>query len=192
MTSRSRRCRTGCGCSRRRRSRPPSRRCAAWSASPRTPRPATRRRRRWPGSATTTGSSRRPRAATRRSRDAGRAPPRSTIPLKPRGHAVGIDLGTTNSLVAAVIEGKPRAFPVDEGGSLLLPSVVHYAQRRLGHRRRAGPGAGRGRAPTDTIASVKRFMGKRPGGRGDEGPRRLPLRDRRPGGAVRGGGRPRR
>ena len=82
-------------------------------------------------------------------------------PLKPRGHAVGIDLGTTNSLVAAVIEGKPRAFPVDEGGSLLLPSVVHYAQDGsviVGARARALAGSD----PTSTIASVKRFMGKGP------------------------------
>src|SRR5215469_7963936 len=82
-------------------------------------------------------------------------------PLKPRGHAVGIDLGTTNSLVAAVIDGKPRAFEVDEGGSLLLPSVVHYAQDGsviVGARARALAGA----EPTSTIASVKRFMGKGP------------------------------
>ena len=49
-------------------------------------------------------------------------------PLKPKGHAVGIDLGTTNSLVAAVIHGKPQCLPVDEGDALLLPSVVHYAK----------------------------------------------------------------
>src|SRR5437588_11475540 len=40
--------------------------------------------------------------------------------------AVGIDLGTTNSLVAIVLgDSKPRALAVDEG-STLLPSVVHY------------------------------------------------------------------
>src|SRR5215510_2010311 len=82
-------------------------------------------------------------------------------PLKPRGHAVGIDLGTTNSLVAAVIDGKPRAFPVDEGGSLLPPSVVHYAADGsviVGARARVLAAA----EPTSTIASVKRFMGKGP------------------------------
>jgi molecular chaperone HscA len=82
-------------------------------------------------------------------------------PLKPRGHAVGIDLGTTNSLVAAVIEGTPRAFDVDEGGSLLLPSVVHYAPDGsviVGARARLLAAA----EPTSTIASVKRFMGKGP------------------------------
>ncbi len=82
-------------------------------------------------------------------------------PLKPRGHAVGIDLGTTNSLVAAVIEGKPRAFEADEGGSLLLPSVVHYGADGsvvVGARARALAAS----EPTSTIASVKRFMGKGP------------------------------
>jgi molecular chaperone HscA len=78
--------------------------------------------------------------------------------------AVGIDLGTTNSLVAIVRPdprtgaGKPRALPVDEG-STLLPSVVSYG---------AGPTPVIGRAarrlaaeaPRDTIVSVKRFMGK--------------------------------
>ncbi len=82
-------------------------------------------------------------------------------PLKPRGHAVGIDLGTTNSLVAAVVDGKPRAFPVDEDGSLLLPSVVNYAADGavlVGARARALAAV----EPTSTIASVKRFMGKGP------------------------------
>ena len=82
-------------------------------------------------------------------------------PLKPRGHAVGIDLGTTNSLVAAVIDGKPRAFPVDEDGALLLPSVVTYTTDGavvVGARARALAAA----EPTSTIASVKRFMGKGP------------------------------
>jgi molecular chaperone HscA len=80
-------------------------------------------------------------------------------PLKPKGQAVGIDLGTTNSLVAAVVQGKPACVPADEGDALLLPSVVHYAQN-------GGVVVGK-RAmdlivehPTDTIKSVKRFMGK--------------------------------
>ncbi len=82
-------------------------------------------------------------------------------PLKPKGVAVGIDLGTTNSLVAAVIQGKPRALPADEGGELLLPSVVHYAREGgvvVGKRARTlAP-----EFPTDTIVSVKRFMGRSP------------------------------
>jgi molecular chaperone HscA len=82
-------------------------------------------------------------------------------PLKPKGQAVGIDLGTTNSLVAAVVQDKPRCVPVDEGDSLLLPSVVHYAKDGgvvVGARaRRLAP-----EHPDDTIASVKRFMGRSP------------------------------
>ncbi|HYR18115.1 MAG TPA: Fe-S protein assembly chaperone HscA [Myxococcales bacterium] len=78
--------------------------------------------------------------------------------------AVGIDLGTTNSLVAVVRPdpetgaGKPRALPVDEG-STLLPSVVAYTGDKT-------PVVGRAarrlaaEAPRDTIVSVKRFMGK--------------------------------
>jgi molecular chaperone HscA len=82
-------------------------------------------------------------------------------PLKPRGQAVGIDLGTTNSLVATVQHGKPTCFVVDEEGSLLLPSVVHYAPDGsviVGARARALAAE----SPTSTIASVKRFMGKGP------------------------------
>jgi molecular chaperone HscA len=82
-------------------------------------------------------------------------------PLKPKGQAVGIDLGTTNSLVAAVAQGKPRCVPVDEGDSLLLPSVVHYAKDGgvvVGARARKLAAE----HPTDTIASVKRFMGRSP------------------------------
>ena len=82
-------------------------------------------------------------------------------PLKPKGYAVGIDLGTTNSLVASVIQGKPRCLPVDEGDALLLPSVVHYAKDGgvvVGARAR--PLASE--HPTDTVISVKRFMGRSP------------------------------
>ncbi|ATB49242.1 Fe-S protein assembly chaperone HscA [Corallococcus macrosporus] len=82
-------------------------------------------------------------------------------PLKPKGQAVGIDLGTTNSLVAAVVQDKPVCVPVDEGDALLLPSVVHYAKDGgvvVGARARKLASE----HPTDTIASVKRFMGRSP------------------------------
>ncbi|HEY6106521.1 MAG TPA: Hsp70 family protein, partial [Anaeromyxobacteraceae bacterium] len=75
--------------------------------------------------------------------------------------AIGIDLGTTNSLVALVDElNRPRVLPV-EGGRPLLPSAVHYAMDGsivVGSRARAlAP-----EHPADTILSVKRFMGRGP------------------------------
>jgi molecular chaperone HscA len=72
--------------------------------------------------------------------------------------AVGIDLGTTNSLVAAVRSGVAEVLP-DENGSLLLPSVVRYlgqGARRIGHAAKAQAAAD----PRNTIVSVKRFMGR--------------------------------
>ncbi|HEU4385448.1 MAG TPA: Fe-S protein assembly chaperone HscA [Anaeromyxobacteraceae bacterium] len=79
--------------------------------------------------------------------------------LGPR--AIGIDLGTTNSLVAYVDErNRPVVVPV-EGGLPLLPSAVHYAldgSIEVGSRARAlAP-----EHPADTILSVKRFMGRGP------------------------------
>jgi molecular chaperone HscA len=90
-------------------------------------------------------------------------------PLRPKGPVVGIDLGTTNSLVAAVVKGSPRCIPVDERGGTLLPSVVHYAPDGsvvVGAAARALAAA----FPTTTLASVKRFMGK---GRADAETRKL-------------------
>ncbi|MCL4745898.1 MAG: Fe-S protein assembly chaperone HscA [Burkholderiaceae bacterium] len=72
--------------------------------------------------------------------------------------AVGIDLGTTNSLVAAVRHGSAEAL-VDEEGMMLLPSVVRYAEDGSV---RVGQGAAR-QASVDavnTIVSVKRLMGR--------------------------------
>jgi molecular chaperone HscA len=69
--------------------------------------------------------------------------------------AVGIDLGTTNSLVATVRSGRPAVLPTKPGAPL-LPSVVHYGEDGAGGR----PGlarALRGRAdPRNTVASAKR------------------------------------
>jgi len=77
-----------------------------------------------------------------------------------KGRAVGIDLGTTNSLVAVVQAGQPIC--LREGKSILLPSVVHYAADGSVV---VGQGACElaARFPEDTIASVKRFMGRGPG-----------------------------
>lgn len=71
--------------------------------------------------------------------------------------AVGIDLGTTNSLVAAVRSGKADTL-CDEQGRDLLPSVVHYQADTI----RVGFDAKREAAldPHNTIVSVKRMMGK--------------------------------
>ncbi len=71
--------------------------------------------------------------------------------------AVGIDLGTTNSLVAAVRSGQADTL-CDEQGRDLLPSVVHYQANTI----RVGFDAKREAAldPHNTIVSVKRMMGK--------------------------------
>ncbi|MCX5538522.1 Fe-S protein assembly chaperone HscA [Paraburkholderia sp. CNPSo 3076] len=72
--------------------------------------------------------------------------------------AVGIDLGTTNSLVAAVRSGVPDVLP-DEDGHALLPSVVRYLAnggRRIGRTAKAEAATD----PRNTIVSVKRFMGR--------------------------------
>ncbi|WP_322107032.1 Fe-S protein assembly chaperone HscA [Paraburkholderia sp. J41] len=72
--------------------------------------------------------------------------------------AVGIDLGTTNSLVAAVRSGVPDVLP-DEHGDVLLPSVVRYLPnggRRIGRAAKAEAATD----PRNTIVSVKRFMGR--------------------------------
>ena len=72
---------------------------------------------------------------------------------------VGIDLGTTNSLVAYVKDGEPVAIRDEEGKSALLPSVLHFAadgsiitgeealKKMVTH-------------PQHTVYSVKRLMGK--------------------------------
>jgi molecular chaperone HscA len=52
-------------------------------------------------------------------------PGKSKTKIGASGRAVGIDLGTTNSLVARVVDGRPEVLP-DAQGRRLLPSVVHY------------------------------------------------------------------
>src|SRR5881396_2078857 len=84
-------------------------------------------------------------------------PGRSPEPHRHR-LAAGIDLGTTNSLVAAVRNGISVVLN-DHGGHALLPSIVRYL-------RDGGVAVGReaeaelARDPRNTIASVKRFMGR--------------------------------
>ena len=72
--------------------------------------------------------------------------------------AVGIDLGTTHSLVAAVRSGVAECLP-DEAGRVLLPSVVRYLggdKRKIGFDALASTATD----PENTIASAKRFMGR--------------------------------
>src|SRR3974390_70511 len=72
--------------------------------------------------------------------------------------AVGIDLGTTKSLVATGGEAGPHALP-DEQGRELLPSVVRFLPDGSCE---VGPQALANQAtdPRNTIVSVKRFMGR--------------------------------
>src|SRR5690349_20845302 len=72
---------------------------------------------------------------------------------------VGIDLGTTNSLVATVDSGIPLVI-ADAQGRRLTPSVVHFPPSAAPL---VGEAANRVRVlkPTETVYSVKRFMGRR-------------------------------
>ncbi|MBX9914039.1 MAG: Fe-S protein assembly chaperone HscA [Pseudomonadaceae bacterium] len=71
--------------------------------------------------------------------------------------AVGIDLGTTNSLVAAVRSGLAEPL-ADAQGQLLMPSAVRYHPEHI----EVGLGAKRAAAqdPLNTVLSVKRLMGR--------------------------------
>jgi molecular chaperone HscA len=72
--------------------------------------------------------------------------------------AVGIDLGTTHSLVAAVRHGVAECLP-DNEGRVILPSVVRYLAgggRDIGYPAQAALASD----PENSIASVKRFMGR--------------------------------
>ena len=84
-------------------------------------------------------------------------PGMSTAPHQHR-LAVGIDLGTTNSLVATVRSGSPEVLSDEEGRSL-LPSIVRYlpnGHANIGHKARVHQTTD----PKNTIVSVKRFMGR--------------------------------
>lgn len=86
--------------------------------------------------------------------------------------AVGIDLGTTHSLVAAVRHGLAECLP-DSEGQVLLPSAVRYLEggrREIGHAALAAQAAD----PENTLVSFKRFMGRSLADLKDAG--RLPYR----------------
>ena len=84
-------------------------------------------------------------------------PGMSTAPHEHR-LAVGIDLGTTNSLVATVRSGMAVVLD-DTAGHSLLPSVVRYradGSAEVGYAAQAA----QNQDPHNTIVSVKRFMGR--------------------------------
>ena len=74
--------------------------------------------------------------------------------------AVGIDLGTTNSLVATLRSGMPLVL-ADEAGDRLLPSVVHYAADGAVTVGRAASALA-ATDPLNTVASAKRLIGRAP------------------------------
>lgn len=72
--------------------------------------------------------------------------------------AIGIDLGTTNSLVATVQSGKATILP-DNTGRTMLPSVVHYSEsgeKRVGYHAMQSAVTD----PKNTLISMKRFVGR--------------------------------
>ena len=73
--------------------------------------------------------------------------------------AVGIDLGTTNSLVASVLSGAPSVLR-DEHGRALLPSVVRYSTATGEPVVGAEALAGQAADPHNTLSSIKRLMGR--------------------------------
>src|SRR3974377_2372055 len=75
------------------------------------------------------------------------------------GKIIGIDLGTTNSVVAVMEGGEPKVIPNEEGGRT-TPSVVGFTKNG---ERLVGQVAKRQAItnPENTIFSIKRFMGRR-------------------------------
>ena len=84
--------------------------------------------------------------------------PGASKTVKSRKFAIGIDLGTTNSLVASGYSGEVEVL-LDETGSGLMPSVVNYGQGQI-------PLVGilakeiATRDPKNTISSIKRLLGR--------------------------------
>lgn len=71
-------------------------------------------------------------------------------------YALGIDLGTTHSLVATVKSGKAEVLPLNKNNDKLLSSVVYYgADEKV-----VGKTALDRQEPSNTIISAKRFMGR--------------------------------
>jgi len=83
-------------------------------------------------------------------------PGEATVPHAHR-YSAGIDLGTTNSLVATLRSGEPVCLP-DEDGRSLLPSIVNFgdAKTLVGYEAQALQTSD----PLNSIASIKRLMGR--------------------------------
>jgi molecular chaperone HscA len=72
---------------------------------------------------------------------------------------IGIDLGTTNSIVAYVEDGKPKAIKDEDGDSAIMPSILYFDEDldlKVGKEAKEGLI----KHPERTIYSVKRLMGK--------------------------------
>lgn len=80
-----------------------------------------------------------------------------TLPRSSQGPIVGIDLGTTHSLVAVVVDGKPKILKTKDGN--LLPSVVTFSDGRPVVGREAKKN--KVRLAEQTVYSVKRLLGKK-------------------------------
>src|SRR5438309_8993991 len=87
------------------------------------------------------------------------APPDFTLEVAMADKVIGIDLGTTNSVVSVMEGGDPVVIPNSEGGRT-TPSVVGFTkdgERLVGQvaKRQAVTN------PQNTIFSIKRFMGRK-------------------------------
>lgn len=77
------------------------------------------------------------------------------------GKIIGIDLGTTNSCVAVMEGNEPVVIPNSEGRRT-TPSIVAFLEEGNGERKVGDPAKRQAITnPTNTISSVKRFMGKK-------------------------------
>ncbi|GAB3838984.1 molecular chaperone DnaK [Hymenobacter jeollabukensis] len=77
------------------------------------------------------------------------------------GKIIGIDLGTTNSCVAVMEGNEPVVIPNSEGRRT-TPSIVAFLDNGKGERKVGDPAKRQAITnPTNTIASIKRFMGRR-------------------------------
>ena len=85
------------------------------------------------------------------------AEPGQTPQPHQRRLAVGIDLGTTNSMVAALRSGRSEPLP-DAQGNVILPSAVRYLDGRIEVGQAAREAASSD--PLNTVLSVKRLMGR--------------------------------